>query len=83
MPNQTHVNVTVDFGKWDQGQYDVRIPVYQPIKQLLVNLAETLNLDLTKASLFAVKVAHKELLLTDDDRLIDYPVTNGDLLLVL
>jgi uncharacterized ubiquitin-like protein YukD len=83
MPSQTHVNVTVDFSGWGKGQYDVRIPAHQPIKQLLVNLAETLNLDLTMATLFAVKLANKELLLADDDRLIDYPVTNGDLLLVL
>jgi uncharacterized ubiquitin-like protein YukD len=83
MPTQTHVNVTVDFKKWGQGQYDVRIPVHQPIKLLLADLAESLHLESTQASHFAVKLPHKELLLTDDDRLIDYPVTNGDLLLVL
>lgn len=83
MPRETHVNVTVDFRKWDAGRYDVRIPLHQPIKQLLENLMETLNLDITKASLFAVKIPDKELLLTDDDRLVDYPVTNGDILIVL
>ncbi|WP_286230484.1 EsaB/YukD family protein [Neobacillus mesonae] len=79
----THINVTVDYGQWDQGQYDVRIPVHQPIKQLLGNLVEALGLDVSKASLFAIKIPAKELLLTDDDRLADYPVTNGDILLVL
>ncbi|MFB5198011.1 EsaB/YukD family protein [Neobacillus sp. KR4-4] len=83
MSSQTHVNVTVDFSRWGQGQYDVRIPAHQPMKQLLVNLAESLKLDLARAPLFAVKLSNKELLLADDDRLIDYPVTNGDLLLVL
>lgn len=83
MSSETHVNVTVDFSKWSKGRYDVRIPVQQPIKLLLVNLAETLNLDIAKAPLFAVKIPNKELLLTDDDRLVDYPVTNGDFLLVL
>jgi uncharacterized ubiquitin-like protein YukD len=83
MPSETHVNVTVDFSKWGKGQYDVRIPVHQPIKLLLMNLAETLNLDIAKAALFAVKLPYKELLLTDDDRLVDYPVANGDFLLVL
>lgn len=83
MPVDTHVNVTVDFSKWQKGQYDVRIPVHQSIKLLLVNLAETLNLELTDVSLFAVKIPQKELLLTDDDRLVDYPVANGDILLVL
>ncbi len=83
MPSETHVNVTVDFSKWGKGRYDVRIPVHQPIKLLLMNLAETLNLEMTKAPLFVVKLPHKELLLTDDDRLVDYPVANGDFLLVL
>ncbi|WP_066074087.1 EsaB/YukD family protein [Neobacillus soli] len=83
MPSGTHINVTVDFCKWGEGQYDLRIPVHQPIKQLLANLIETLDLDVAKASLFALKVPAKQLLLTDDDRLIDYPVTNGDILLVL
>lgn len=82
MPSETHINVTVDFSKWFKGRYDLRIPVYQPIKQLLANLAETLNLDITKESLFVVKVPSKEILLTDDDRLVDYPVANGDILLV-
>jgi len=83
MSRETHVNVTVDFSKWSKGRYDVRIPAHQPIKQLLGNLIETLNLDITKVPLFAIKVPDKELLLTDDDRLVDYPVTNGDILLVL
>lgn len=83
MPRETHVNVTVDFSKWSKGRYDVRIPAHQSIKHLLGNLIETLNLDITKVSLFAIKVPDKELLLTDDDRLVDYPVTNGDILLVL
>jgi len=83
MSRGTHVNVTVDFSKWCKGSYDVRIPLHQPIKQLLGNLIETLQLDLDKAALFAIKVADKELLLADDDRLVDHPVTNGDILLVL
>ncbi|MEH7107140.1 MULTISPECIES: EsaB/YukD family protein [Bacillaceae] len=83
MAKETHINVTVDFSKWGKGRYDVRIPLHQPIKQLLVNLNEALNLDIEKPAIFALKVAEKELLLADDDRLADYPVTNGDILLVL
>ncbi|MED3653954.1 EsaB/YukD family protein [Heyndrickxia sporothermodurans] len=83
MPSETHINVTVDFSKWNKGRYDIRIPVHQPIKQLLANVVESLNIDIKKASLFAIKVPAKRLLLTDDDRLINHPVTNGDILLVL
>ncbi|WP_147536202.1 EsaB/YukD family protein [Bacillus marasmi] len=83
MSKDTHINVTVDFSEWSKGSYDLRIPVHQPVKQLLVNLVESLQLDIKKESLFTIKIPAKELLLTDDDRLIDYPVANGDVLLVL
>lgn len=83
MPKDTHINVTVDFREWGKGSYDLRIPVHQPVKQLLANLVEALNLAITKESLFTIKVPTKEILLTDDDRLIDYPIANGDILLVL
>lgn len=83
MSKDTHINVTVDFKMKHKGQYDVRIPVHQPVKRLLVNLAEALDLDIEKVSLFAVKVPAKGILLADDDRLSDYPVANGDLLVVL
>ncbi|PKR82669.1 EsaB/YukD family protein [Heyndrickxia camelliae] len=83
MPSETHINVTIDFSKWSYDCYDLRIPVHQPIKQLLANLVETLNLDISEAQLFAIKVPSKELLLTDDDRIADYAVANGDILIVL
>jgi uncharacterized ubiquitin-like protein YukD len=83
MPNDTHINVTVNFGNWGEPEYDLRIPVHQPIKQLLMNLVETLKLDPAQASLCAIKIPTKNLLLTDDDRLLDYQVTEGDILIVL
>lgn len=83
MLKDTHINVTVDFNEWCKGSYDLRIPVHQPVKQLLVNLVESLNLDIKKESLFTIKIPAKGILLTDDDRLMDYPVANGDILLVL
>lgn len=83
MFNNTHINVTINFSNWDGPEYDLRIPVHQPVKQLLLNLVETLKLDLTKVSLCAIKIPTKDLLLTDDDRLIDYQVSDGDILIVL
>ena len=81
--NHTHINVTVDFSKWKGAIYDLRIPVHQPIKQLILNLAETLQLDLLQQTYFALKIPTKHLLLSDDDRLLDYPVSDGDILIVL
>ena len=84
MPDQTHINVTIDFSRHrDNCRYDVRIPVHLPVKQLLVQVAESLHLDINRGSLFAIKVPAKELLLTDDDCLAHYAVTSGDILLVL
>ncbi|MDM5191260.1 EsaB/YukD family protein [Bacillus hominis] len=83
MAGQTHINVTIDFSKWDSRSYDLRIPTHQPVKQLLMNIAEALKLDVIEVSRCAIKVVNKELLLTDDDRLIDYQVTDGDILKVL
>lgn len=83
LSNTTHINVSIDFSKWDYGAFDLRIPVHQPIKKLLGNITETLNLNIHGVSLFAVKIPAKNLLLTDDDRLMDYSVTSGDVLLVL
>lgn len=83
MSRETHVNITVDFQKWNKGTFDLRVPLHQPIKQLLANLDETLHLAIEKEELFAIKIADKELILADDDRLVDHPVTNGDILIVL
>jgi uncharacterized ubiquitin-like protein YukD len=83
MSKETHVNITIDFGKWGKGTFDLRIPLHQPIKHLLANLDETLQLGLEREALFAIKISDKELILADDDRLVDHPVTNGDILIVL
>ena len=83
MPGVTHINVTVDFTKKKFGRYDLRIPVHQPVKQLLANLTETLHLHIEEEFLYTIKVPAKSLLLSDDDRLADYPITDGDILVVL
>ncbi len=79
----THVNVTLDFHNWGDSEYDLRIPVHQPIKQLLANLAETLHLNIPHGFSWVIKVPTKQLLLADDDKLADYDVTDGDILVVL
>ncbi|WP_018664840.1 EsaB/YukD family protein [Heyndrickxia acidiproducens] len=83
MPVETHINVTVDFEKWQKGKFDVRIPVHQPVRLLLPNLIEALRLEIGQVPPFAIKIPAKQLLLADDDRLTDYPVTNGDILVIL
>jgi len=82
MAGKSHIDITLDLHMHGGRKLDLRIPVHQTITQLLANLAETLNLDDTITSQ-ALKIATKELILTGDDRLADYPVTDGDVLVVL
>jgi len=84
MMGNTHINVTIDFSKKGYGAaYDLRIPVQISVKQLLLSVMETLKLRSENESLFAIKVITKNILIADDDLLMDYPVTDGDILTVL
>lgn len=82
MKANTHINVTIDFNNWNGGIYDLRIPIHQTIKQLFLNLQETLKIAMPHEHLFIVKITTKHLLLADEDILWDYPVANGDILVV-
>lgn len=85
MAQTTHINVTVDFSERMQNgkQYDLRIPVQLNVKQLIQYIMETLNLEDNTNSKRAIKVPTKNLLLADEDQLTDFPVTDGDILLIL
>ncbi|AND07576.1 EsaB/YukD family protein [Bacillus thuringiensis] len=83
MAIQTHINVTVDFNKWNGNTYDLRIPNHQSIKYLLKNLLDTLKIDNHEGSHFVIKVKNKSIVLTDNDRLIEHQITDGDILQVL
>ncbi|COE76886.1 MULTISPECIES: EsaB/YukD family protein [Bacillus cereus group] len=83
MTIQTHINVTVDFNKWNGNTYDLRIPNHQSIKYLLKNLLDTLKIDNHEGAHFVMKVKNKSIVLTDNDRLIDHQITDGDILQVL
>lgn len=61
MAIQTHINVTVDFSKWNGNTYDLRIPNHQSIKYLLKNLIDTLKIDNHNGSHFVMKVKINQL----------------------
>ncbi|API93667.1 hypothetical protein J32TS6_08890 [Virgibacillus pantothenticus] len=85
MVQDTHINVTMDFSHVAQGGgvYDLRIPTQLTVKQLLFYVTDALHIDLPEQSRYAIKVTTKNLFIADDDYVIDYPVTDGDILLVL
>lgn len=83
MAKQTHINITMDFSNWNNQQYDLRIPIQLTVKQLLLNLMETLDIPMPEQSMFVVKVRTKHILLADDDYLHHFPVNDGDVLVAL
>lgn len=83
MAKSSHINVTIDFQNWGGGIYDLRIPVQLTVKQLLLSVSDSLHLQRSELSLCAIKVLTKKLLITDDDVLNNYPITDGDILQVL
>ncbi|MFP7168903.1 EsaB/YukD family protein [Terribacillus sp. 7520-G] len=84
MVNTKHINVTMDFQHiFGEGSvYDLRIPTQLTVKQLLHHVMDTLHLDQSD-TYSTIKIITKHLVLADDDYLRDYPVTDGDILVVL
>ncbi|PNP92537.1 hypothetical protein BMT55_08185 [Listeria newyorkensis] len=81
-----HMNVTVDFSAWQENvQYDLRIPAHQPVRQLIINLAETLGLGqlIPNHQRFVIKIENKSIVVSDDDLLLYHDVTDGDILVIL
>lgn len=83
MAKGSHIDVTVDFTQWGDNLYDLRIPTHQTVRDLLLNLSETLKISPPHLSYFVLKVKTKQILLTNDERLSDYPITDGDVLVLL
>ncbi|PZF91159.1 hypothetical protein C1903_01595 [Listeria ivanovii] len=83
MAKDTHMNVTVDFTNWGADKYDLRIPVHQPIKALIINLAETLKIEYQDLSKCTIKTINKAILLSDDDKLTNFQIADGDILEIL
>lgn len=82
--SNSHIDVTFDLAVFNHDrQIDLRIPTRLSVKQLLVEVMETLKLETPKNMRCAIKVKTKEILILDDDMLIDYPITDGDILTVL
>ncbi|WP_416151679.1 EsaB/YukD family protein [Salipaludibacillus sp. HK11] len=81
-----HIDVTIDFSECGVlTSYDLRIPTQISVKQLLLDIIHILKLNDVdvKESRSVIKIKTKCIVLADDDMLIDYPVTTGDVLTVL
>ncbi|MFD1850869.1 EsaB/YukD family protein [Oceanobacillus bengalensis] len=84
MAQKTHINVTIDLSQLMDGGacIDLRIPIHLSVKQLVKKVMEALNIA-DNETYSTIKVVNKNLLIADDDHLADYPVTDGDILVVI
>ncbi|GGE55252.1 EsaB/YukD family protein [Priestia taiwanensis] len=83
MNNRTHTSITMDFRNWGGHFYDLHVPNHQPVKYLLTNLAQTLGLTCPNETTYAMKVVNKGIILLNDDKMMDFNITEGDLIQVL
>ncbi|MTD40440.1 secretion accessory protein EsaB/YukD [Erwinia sp. CPCC 100877] len=80
--NQEHINITLLFQEQMNKKMDLRIPnnitVYRFIRELNQIFNKEKNL-----KKYQIKVSNKGLLLDEEKKLKDYPITNGDIIEVL
>ena len=80
--NQEHINITLLYQQEKDKAVDLRIPnnitVYRFIREL--NQIFNKEKDIKK---YQIKVLNKGLLLDEEKKLKDYPITNGDIIEVL
>ncbi len=77
-----HVKVTFDFTNYNYGTYDLAVPAYLPIKNLIALVLDSLDISIFDVNT-QIKVMTKGQLLVENDRLIDYQIADGDILKLL
>lgn len=77
-----HIKVTFDFSNYNQGSYDLAVPIYLPIKTLIPLVVDSLDIDIYDLKI-QIKVMTKQQLLVENDRLIDFQIADGDILKIL
>lgn len=84
-----YINITLQTDRTQDHKsviQDLRIPNGLTVKQLLVQLIDAMgseSIDLIPDERNVIRVVNKAIVLSDDDVLSDYPITNGDVIEVL
>ncbi|MEG0328071.1 MAG: hypothetical protein RR565_08835 [Erysipelothrix sp.] len=80
----SHINISVGLEKFGRGNVDYRVPTDQSVQEFILNVLDvsfiSVPLDM---NVFAIRVAAKELTLSDTEILANYPITTGDYLEIL
>lgn len=72
------INITVHYGH--EQAADLRIPINVSVNQLIQAVTEALDIQADYTDSFQIRVTDKQLLLSDNQRVSDYPITNGDII---
>lgn len=80
MQDTEHINVTLILK--NENQVDLRIPVFISAAVLVRQLESIFHLD-EKEGMKQIKVHTKGLILTENQQLSDYPITDGDIIEII
>lgn len=83
MAEQTeHINITLYFQRQPEKKVDLRIPKHISVYQLLKEINTIFQIEKQTAK-YQIKVRNKGRLLDEEQKLSDYPITDGDIIEVL
>lgn len=82
MHHSTYINLTLNLEKFSYGQYDLRVPSYLSMKELLNIVVESyqLNITITQPT---VRISNKNIVLTALQRLEDSNQLHNGVMLVV
>ncbi|MGY3777379.1 EsaB/YukD family protein [Isobaculum melis] len=80
MSAENHINITLYYRENPAQQYDLRVPIHQTVKYFIDEMDNTLHVTRKSQAkgIYQLKVLNKGLVLTDNQKMNDYPITTGD-----
>jgi uncharacterized ubiquitin-like protein YukD len=80
--NQEHINITLLYQEQSDKTMDLRIPKNITVYRFIRELNQIFNRE-KNLKKYQIKVLNKGLLLDEEKKLKDYPITSGDIIEVL
>lgn len=80
--NQEHINITLLYQENEGKQVDLRIPNNITVYRFIRELNQIFNKEKALKK-YQIKVLNKGILLDEEKKLKDFPITNGDIIEVL
>lgn len=80
--NQEHINITLLYQENKDKKVDLRVPNNITVYRFIRELNQIFNKEKALKK-YQIKVLNKGILLDEEKKLKDYPITNGDIIEVL